>query len=186
QENANLPDRPMSEAVSMRGGAPREARARGNAQGGFDYDLLLMFVRNELSAQATILLLAVIFSLASMFWAPWTEAIIWLFLVIAAKVILLECCCRFLDTPATEVDTASWRRRLTVAEAINGLAWAGFVLVGMDWTGISPGKNTLASNVFVFASLVVVLAIRMTFAATVMPILYVGPVPMTQVGKASV
>jgi Signal transduction histidine kinase len=169
----------MSEAVSMRGGAPREARARGNAQGGFDYDLLLMFVRNELSAQATILLLAVIFSLASMFWAPWTEAIIWLFLVIAAKVILLECCCRFLDTPATEVDTASWRRRLTVAEAINGLAWAGFVLVGMDWTGISPGNYTLASNVFVFASLVVVLAIRMTFAATVMPILYVGTVPMT-------
>ena len=29
-----------------------------------------MFVRNELSARVTIPLLAVIFSLASMFWAP--------------------------------------------------------------------------------------------------------------------
>src|SRR5690606_14946701 len=35
------------------------------------------------------------------------------------------------------------------------------------------------SNVFVFASLVVVLAIRMTFASTVTPILYVGTIPMT-------
>lgn len=157
----------------------RERLARGNEQPSFDYDLLLMFVRNELSAQATILLLAVIFSLASMFWAPWTEAIMWLFLVIAAKVVLLECCCRFLDTPIAEVDTVAWRHRLTIAEAINGLAWAGFVLVGIDLSGVAPGSHTISSNVFVFASLVVVLAIRMTFASTVMPILYVGTVPMT-------
>ena len=55
----------------------------------FRHELLTMFARNELTAQATILLLAGIFSLASMFWAPWTQAILWLFLVIAAKVVLL-------------------------------------------------------------------------------------------------
>ena len=36
-----------------------------------------------------------------------------------------------------------------------------------------------SSHVFVFASLIVVLAIRMTFASTVIPILYVGTIPMT-------
>src|SRR5690606_649262 len=106
---------------------PRERPAASGSRPSFEYDLLAMFVRNELSAQAAILLLAVIFSLASMFWAPWTEAIIWLFIVIAAKVVLLECCCRFLSTPSTEIDTTVWRRRLSLAEAINGLAWAGFV-----------------------------------------------------------
>jgi len=143
----------------------------------FQYELLAMFVRNELAAQATILMLAGIFSLASMFWAPWTQAIIWLFLVIAAKVILLECCRRFLSAPVT--DFAVWRRRLIIAEAINGLAWAGFALVGMNAeAGISPGY-VFSSHVFIFASLIVVLAIRMTFASYVLPILYVGTIPMT-------
>jgi two-component system cell cycle sensor histidine kinase PleC len=145
----------------------------------FRHELLSMFARNELTAQATILLLAGIFSLASMFWAPWTQAILWLFLVIAAKVVLLECCRRFLAAP--QGDTALWRRRLIIAEAINGLAWAGFALVGMNAEdGISPGY-VFSSHVFIFASLIVVLAIRMTFASYVLPILYIGTIPMTLV-----
>ncbi len=169
---------PRSSTADARLRDMRERLARGNTQPSFEYDLLLMFVRNELSAQATILLLAAIFSLASMFWAPWTQAIMWLFLVIAAKVVLLECCCRFLSTPTAEIDTAVWRRRLILAEAINGLAWAGFALVGFNATG-PISQDLVSANVFVFASLIVVLAIRMTFASTVMPILYVGTIPMT-------
>ncbi|MCL4766275.1 MAG: sensor histidine kinase [Hyphomicrobiaceae bacterium] len=157
----------------------RERLAQASAQPDFAYELLAMFVRNELSAQATILLLAAIFSLASMFWAPWSQGVMWLFLVIAAKVMLLECCCRFLSTPAAEADTGMWRRRLIVAEAINGLAWAGFALVGFNAAEAIPQGYLFSSNVFVFASLIVVLAIRMTFASSVMPIFYVGTIPMT-------
>ncbi len=169
-------------AASMRARL-QQARAHLSASSSvapeFQYELLAMFVRNELAAQATILMLAGIFSLASMFWAPWTQAIIWLFLVISAKVILLECCRRFLHAP--EADAALWRRRLIIAEAINGLAWAGFALVGMNAEdGISQGY-VFSSHVFIFASLIVVLAIRMTFASYVMPILYVGTIPMTLV-----
>jgi len=154
----------------------REARAR-LAQGTdikpeFAYELLSMFVRNELGAIATIQLLAVIFSLAAMFWAPVREAIIWLLLVIFAKVILLELCRRFLITPRSELNVGQWRRRLVLAELISGLVWAGFALVG-------AGTTDPSSHVFIFASLIVVLAIRMTFASTVMPILYVGTIPMT-------
>src|SRR5690606_4532783 len=101
---------------------------------------------------------------------PWTEAIIWLFIVIAAKVVLLECCCRFLSTPSTEIDTTVWRRRLVIAEALNGIAWAGFVLVGFGASGGASQGDLVTSNVFVFASFIVVLAIRMTFASTVLPI----------------
>ena len=36
----------------------------------FEYELLLMFVRNELSAAVTIPLLAVIVAMGAMFWAP--------------------------------------------------------------------------------------------------------------------
>ena len=138
----------------------------------FQYELVSMFVRNELGAIATIQLLAVIFSLAAMFWAPVGEAIAWLLLVIFAKVVLLELCRRFLATPRTEINIEMWTRRLVFAELIGGLVWAGFALVGY-------GTKDPASHVFIFASLIVVLAIRMTFASTVMPILYAGTIPMT-------
>ena len=138
-----------------------------------------MFVRNELSAQPTLLLLAAIFALASMFWAPWTQAILWLGLVIAAKVILLECCSRFQALPTAEIDVVQWRRRLVIAEAINGTVWAGFALVGIGQSADAIQEHVFSSHVFIFASLMVVLAIRMNFAATMMPILYFGTVPMT-------
>jgi two-component system cell cycle sensor histidine kinase PleC len=145
----------------------------------FEHEMTLMFVRNELSAQATILFLAAIFSLASMFWAPWTQAVLWLILVIGTKVLLLELCRRFQSTPAAEVDLPAWRYRLLLAEATNGMAWAGFALVGIDTGPTLAHDYVFSSHVFVFASLIVVLAIRMTFASTVMSILYVGTIPMT-------
>jgi two-component system cell cycle sensor histidine kinase PleC len=154
----------------------REARERlthgSDVKPEFEHEMMLMFVRNELSAVATIQLLAVIFSLASMFWATKTEAILWLALVIGAKVILLELCRRFVATPRNEINLRVWRRRLRLAEMINGVVWAGFALVGL-------GATDPSSHVFIFASLIVVLAIRMTFASTVLPILYVGTIPMT-------
>jgi two-component system cell cycle sensor histidine kinase PleC len=114
-----------------------------------------------------------------MFWAPWTQASLWLILVIAAKVILLECCRQFSELPESEVDMTVWRRRLILAEAVNGVAWAGFALIGINAPDSVAAGYPFSSNVFVFASLIVVLAIRMTFASSVMPILYVGTVPMT-------
>src|SRR5690554_3373 len=152
---------------------------RAELQPGLEYDLLSMFVRNELSGQAAILLLAAVFSLVSMFWAPWTEAVIWLFLVIAAKVVLLDCCYRFLRTPSADINVPVWRRRLIIAEALSGLAWAGFVFVGFNGIETLSQGYLVSSNVFVFTSLIIVLAIRVTFASTVMPLLYVGTVPMT-------
>jgi two-component system cell cycle sensor histidine kinase PleC len=154
----------------------REARARlahgTDIKPEFAYELMSMFVRNEFGAVATIQLLAVIFSLAAMFWSPPVEAIIWLLLVITTKVVLLELCRRFIALPRSEVNVGTWRRRLILAELAGGLVWAGFAFVGV-------GTTDPSSHVFVFAALIVVLAIRMTFASTVMPILYVGTIPMT-------
>ncbi len=138
-----------------------------------------MFVRNELAAQWTILVLALIFSLASMFWAPEQQAIIWLIVIVGAKVALLEICRQFVSASRQAMDVHTWYRRLFIAEAFCGVAWAGFALIGIgDET--NPGQAYIySSHVFLFASLIVVLAIRMTFASTVLPILYVGTIPMT-------
>lgn len=145
----------------------------------FEYEMLSIFVRNELSAAFTITGLSAIFSLASMFWAPVPQAIIWLFVVIGAKVFQLELCRRFQNTPRDEINLRVWRRRLIASELVSGLAWAGFALVGIGVHGNAIPQLLFSSHVFLFAALIVVLAIRMTFASTVIPILYVGTIPMT-------
>jgi hypothetical protein len=67
--------------------------------------------------------LAIIFSLASTFWAPPLHAAVWLICLIAAKVLLPLFCRQLNALPAAEVDVTTWRRHLVIAEAINGCAW---------------------------------------------------------------
>ena len=158
----------------------RERLAQGTTlKPEFEYELMMMFVRNELSAQAHMWLLAIIFSLASTFWAPPLHAALWLICLITGKVVLLLVCRQLNSLPAFDVNVGVWRRRLVIAEAINGMAWAGFALVGIHIQSQGALEFMFSSHVFIFASLIVVLAIRMTFASTMMPILYVGTIPMT-------
>lgn len=63
------------------------------------YELMSIFVQKELAAQWTLVVLALIFSFTSMFWAPEQQAIIWLAIIVAAKISLLEICRKFASTP---------------------------------------------------------------------------------------
>lgn len=172
---------------------------RGRLQSGsgiepaFEHELLSMFARNEIKAAVTMPALSLIFSLASMFWAPKYQAWIWLLLVVFTKAWLLWQCGRLLADPDAASDIASWRRKFITAELLTGLSWAGFAVVGIDLAPLTslfglapltldhaiPSSLEISSNVFIFATLIVVLAVRMTFAATVIPILYAGTIPMT-------
>jgi two-component system cell cycle sensor histidine kinase PleC len=138
----------------------------------FEYELLAMFVNNELSARVTLPLLAVIFSLASMFWAPVGQASAWLAAVIAMKFCMIAACRRFLAQPRGDIRLDTWRDLFVWLELATGIAWGGMAVVGL-------GTTDAISHVFILASLIVLLAIRMTFASSVMTLLYVGTVPMT-------
>jgi len=154
----------------------REVRARlsqgSSIKPEFEYELLSMFARNELSARVTLPLLAVIFSLASMFWAPVLQASAWLAIVISVKFFMIAACRNFLGQPRKAANVGQWRRMFVWLELANGITWGGIAVVGL-------GAADAASHVFMLASLIVLLAIRMTFASAVMTILYAGTVPMT-------
>ena len=160
--------------------AARDRLTRGSEiKPEFEFELMAMFARNELSAAVTIWALAAIFSLASMFWAPWAEGCMWLFLVVGSKVILLQLCRRFMRDARPDGDLGVWRRRFLLAELFNGVVWAGFALVGMDTEAPLEQSAVFSSHVFIFASLIVLLAVRMTFTSSMMSLLYVGTIPMT-------
>jgi len=145
----------------------------------FEHELLAMYVRSELGAAVTMPALYALFAIASMFWAPVLDAIVWLVIVISAKVILLDQGRRFLALAPSQVNVALWRRRFVIIELLNGIALAGFALVGVGKDLVMGGNLLFASHVFIFATLIVVLAIRTMFAAPIPSILFVGTVPMT-------
>ena len=160
--------------------AARERLTRGSdIKPEFEHELMAIFARNELSAAVTIWALAAIFAIASMFWAPWAEGCLWLLLVIASKVILLELCHRFVAQARPEDDLRLWRRKFILAELFCGMVWAGFALVGIETQAETAQSAVFSSHVFIFASLIVLLAVRMTFTSTMMSLLYVGTIPMT-------
>lgn len=153
----------------------REARDRLGQKKGtkrFEYELLLMFARNELTASLSIPLFALILAVSTSIWAPVTEIAIWLGAIFITKGIILILCRRFKQLPRQEVDVTKWRFRLTIAETFYGFAWAGITL-------IAANTNDQAAHIFIFASLIAVISIRMTFASTIMPLVIAGTVPLT-------
>jgi len=161
----------------------RERLSRSSAAGGSgpenEHDLLSMFVRNEMAAAATMPALSIIISIASMLWATPLEAALWMVLVIAAKVVLLDLCRRFLALPRSAVDVRVWRRRFIMVELLNGTTWAGFALVGIGSHMLSSPPAVFSAHVFIFAMLIVILAIRMTFSSSILPIMHAGTIPVT-------
>ena len=138
----------------------------------FEHELLMMFVKNELSAAVTTPLLAIIVALGAMFWAPPRELLLWLCAVFVAKGILIAICRQFAKAPREDTDTPTWRAKITAAEFLYGITWASVAF-------ISPETQSEAAHTFIFASLLVVISMRMLFASTMMPIVYAGTLPMT-------
>ena len=161
----------------------RERRARLAAgtsiKPEFEYELLTMFARNELGAAVTMPALYALFAIACMFWAPTIDAVVWLIIVIGAKVALVDQARRFLALPPAQANVRLWRRRFVMLELLNGVALACFALIGVGDTLTAPSELVFSSHIFIFATLIVVLAIRTMFAAGIPAILYAGTVPMT-------
>ena len=145
----------------------------------FEYELLVMFARNEISAPFAMPALCFIFYVASMFWASFGEATLWILIVALAKIFMHERCRLLLSLPRADVDIVHWRRHFFQLELLNGVALAAFALIGFGKNHSGPIEATFSSHVFIFATLMVVLAIRMTFASTLRGVFLAGTVPMT-------
>ena len=154
----------------------QDAREKLTSRSGFkpefEYELLMMFVRNELSAAVTTPLLAVIVAVGTMFWAPPQQLLAWLATVFVSKGILLALCRQFANAPREDAATPVWRAKITAAEFLYGVCWASIAFISVDTQGE-------AAHTFIFASVLVVISMRMLFASTVMPIVYAGTLPMT-------
>lgn len=152
--------------------APPENERRASGAESFEIERLRMFAENELSAWLAMPLLALVVCLALINWAPLEQLGLWLGAVLMAKGIALALCRQLLNAPAEEADPATWRGKLGAAEFLYGVTWAGLAFVDVT-------SHHQAAYFLIFAAFIIVIASRMIFASTVMPLLYPGTVPLT-------
>jgi two-component system cell cycle sensor histidine kinase PleC len=138
----------------------------------FEYDLLLMFVRNETVAALTVPILAIVLAVTMLNWSSPRPLLLWLATIFISEGVLLALCRQFRKEPRSTVDLKLWRRKLAAAEFLYGVSWAAVAFTQFEHAG-------QAAYFFLFAALTVVTAIRMLFAASVMSILHAGTVPVT-------
>src|SRR5262249_24102388 len=128
-----------STRVSRRGSFPKpggmqEPASAERAAGArdFDYDLLLMFVRNERVAALTGPILAIVFAVIMLSWSQPRPLLLWLATIFISEGILLALCREFRKQPRETADLNQWRRNLAAAEFLYGVSWAALAFTELS------------------------------------------------------
>jgi two-component system cell cycle sensor histidine kinase PleC len=151
----------------------REIRARlqgSTVKPEFEYELLCLHARSEVSARTGVPLLAVV--LASPLWAPPLQAGAWVAMVLAMKLFMVAACLDFLSRPRSEVALASWRRRFLWLGLATGAALGGIA-------GLGLGAGHASGHVFLLASLIALLATRIFASAGRLGLCAAATAPLT-------
>ncbi|HFQ14839.1 MAG TPA: sensor histidine kinase, partial [Rhodobacteraceae bacterium] len=154
--------------------AREKLAARAGGPVSYTYELLQLYVRNQLSMSLGIPLLAVILATASTIWMPWNHTMFWLAGVFCAQGILLVNCEQFNSTHRQMINTVRWGWRLTAVEFLAGVSWAA--IIGLLWH-----PDNVASHIFILALVLIIVAIRMMLASHSLPIVYAGTLPLITV-----
>ncbi len=159
--------------ASILGDRAGEARSSGAWEArNVAYELLQMVVRNEAVAALTVPILAIVVAVTMLAWGNPRQLFLWLATIFISEGILLGLCRHFKRQPRQTIDLQQWRRKLAAAEFLYGVSWATVAFTEF-------AHSDQAAYFFLFASLMVVTAIRMLFAASVMPVLHAGTIPVT-------
>jgi two-component system cell cycle sensor histidine kinase PleC len=140
----------------------------------FDYELLLTFARNRLSAAYAMPILIAIVAVTATLWIRLPVVIGWAIIVFAAYVAMLALCRRFTLLPAGAAGAKRWSRRFVVAEFVGGLAWAGMLL-------LTPNADASLAGfeIFQFATMLIVVSVVTMLASTLPVAAVAGSVPVT-------
>ncbi|PSC05763.1 two-component sensor histidine kinase [Alsobacter soli] len=138
----------------------------------FDYELLRQFAETRRNAATVMVLLAAVVGAASSIWISPPLIVLWLALITTALSVGFLMVTRFRKAAPEEALAPAWRLRFTVADLIQGGAWA-VLLVGLYRTDSSSAQTFL-----LFLSLLITAVIAM-LAANLPSAVFAGIGPLT-------
>ena len=158
--------------------AVRDQRERLTSTSGtrpaFDYELLLTFAQNRISAAYAVPLLIAIVSAAALLWIRPLVVGGWAALVLAMHLAMLVLCRRYIGTAPADVLITSWLRRFVIADFFTGVAWSLVLVLAPADSG-----NVSGIEIFQFATMLVVISVVTSLASTVPTAAVAGTIPIT-------
>jgi two-component system cell cycle sensor histidine kinase PleC len=140
----------------------------------FDYELLLTYARNRLSAAYALPLLIAIVGATATIWIDTWQAIAWAAVTLGIHVAVLMVCRHFDNLQIADVSIAKWTARFVVTEFVGAIGWAAILFLARH--APLPGSGL---EVFQFATMLIVTSVATMLASTVPSAAVAGSVPET-------
>ncbi len=155
----------------------KDARERlGTVDGmrpSFEADLILMFVKNRLSAAYAVPMIAIVVSTISSVWVPVEMAGSWLVAMLLAHSLVILSTKRMEKSLSKEGDLRAIRRELLAGDMLYGVVWAIFFIGNLKFS-IDYGFG-----VFQFATMLIVIAMATMLSSPLPGALLAATVPIT-------
>ena len=140
----------------------------------FDYELLLIYARNRLSAAFALPLLVTIVAVAAMLWVTPLLVASWAAALLAVHFAALIACRSFTRIAAADVSVRAWTTRFVTMELATAIVWAGVLILPVTNLGMVGELE-----VFRFTTALIVVSVATTLASTIPSATVAGTVPVT-------
>ena len=134
---------------------------------GCERELLTLFAHNQIRVALALPLLAVLFALASLTWTSPFNAITWLIAAIGCQMIQVYLCKQYLLTPTNKIRYSDWIGMLSASEFLMAACWSLLVFILWD-------TANAFEHIYIIATLMAVIAIRIMIAGNFMPVIIAG------------
>ena len=143
----------------------------------FDYELMVAHATHRVQAAFWIVGLVLVIALVGSMWTDKMLIGSWVALVLSAHLVAVMFARRFLSLERRAVRLAGWRGRFAAADALFGLTFALLYLL--------PATPTIATDVFQFSTMLIVVAVTAMLAANVPAAMLAVSMPVTATTGAS-
>ena len=140
----------------------------------WERDLLTMFVKNQMKVVYALPLFAALFALMTLMWTPWEQSLSWFFVAVGCQVIQVYLCRQYIHlcreahkSKPRKSQFHEWLGMMTASEFFIAACWSTPLFLMWD-------NATDLQHIYVVASLMAIIAIRIMISANFMPIIIAG------------
>ncbi|MEP3232750.1 MAG: HAMP domain-containing sensor histidine kinase [Hyphomicrobiales bacterium] len=173
------PNRERADRRHAVNNAVRNARENLTSETGysidFDRDVLLAHARNFNTAGLIVPWFIIFTGMLSLTWYNYFHILAWIFVSLTAQMLIVHQNMKFLKKmPDDPKDLEGWRRIFVCGDLLSGIVWSTFLLIPVS-------TSSLSQPVFLFATLLVVVALYSFIAAPLFIGMLAATSPITMV-----
>ena len=145
----------------------------------WERDLLTMFVKNQMKVVYALPLFAALFALMTLMWTPWEQSLAWFVAAVGCQLIQIYLCRQYIHlcrqyhkSKPKKSQFHEWLGMMTASEFFIAACWSTPLF--LMWNNASD-----LQHIYIVASLMAIIAVRIMISANFMPIIIAGTGLMT-------